>query len=216
MMEQLRNKGWARFPFTIDPKPVRDYLETQEKFRGPHIRANMYDAFLCFHPMSVIRAPILMDLFNRREVIDLMRAWIGQTPCLYSINCWWSLAGKDPQCWHNQEWHVDTDEDNFLCLFVYLTDVDMDGGPQQVGTEDNSILGPAGTVFVTNTLHTHRGLAPTKLPRLCCWARYGTGPNTNSADLDEVTPVPVAEIPTQMTGTAEEREINRLLIDFGG
>lgn len=43
---------------------------------------------------------------------------------------------------------------------------------------------PAGSMFLVNTLALHRGVVPTHTDRLLIWARYGLGPNTNSADLE--------------------------------
>jgi len=217
MLGRLREKGTAMLPMVAHAEELRAWLERQETFVGPHVRAkNMYSAFRYYDPNVVIKAPGLLDFCNHPVVIDVMEQWRGSVPCLYSVNCWWSLHGHEPQCWHNQEWHVDTDADRFLCLFVYLTDVDSEeDGPQQIDKDGVwSVLGKAGTMFVTDTLNRHRGLAPKSRDRLMLWARYGEGANSNSADLDGVTPIPVAEIPTHMTGTERERQINRLLVEW--
>lgn len=217
MIEDLRRKGTAMLPIEAEYWEIQEYLAWQQSFVGPHMRArDMYTAFRHYDPNVVIKAPTLLDTFNHPLVIDLMEEWLGFVPCLYSVNAWWSLKGFEPQCWHNQKWHVDTDADKFLCLFIYLTDVTSEeDGPQQIDKDGVwSILGRAGTMFVSNTLNKHRGLPPKNRDRLMVWARYGEGENSNSADLDGVTPIPVAEVPTQMTGTERERHINRLLVQW--
>jgi hypothetical protein len=75
------------------------------------------------------------------------------------------------------------------------------------------IGGPAGTVFIANTVAIHRGLMPTAKPRLIVWARYGLGCNTNSADLEQG---PLARIlaNSAMPDTLRNRYINRLLFEF--
>src|SRR5471032_1817355 len=65
-------------------------------------------------------------------------------------------------------------EFSLLCKTLYADDV-WNG------------LGPAGTMFLVNTIALHRGLMAKQKPRLVVWARYGLGPNTNSADLEQGT-----------------------------
>jgi hypothetical protein len=76
-----------------------------------------------------------------------------------------------------------------------------------------SVTGPAGTMFLVNTLALHRGLVPTRTPRLMLWARYGLGPNTNSADLEQ-GPLCRSQLVTDLRDTPRNRYINRLLFEF--
>lgn len=76
-----------------------------------------------------------------------------------------------------------------------------------------NIGGPAGMIFIANTVAIHRGLMPTAKPRLIVWARYGLGCNTNSMDLEQG---PLARLLTNsaMPDTLRNRYINRLLFEF--
>jgi len=73
--------------------------------------------------------------------------------------------------------------------------------------------GPAGTMWLVNTMALHRGLMPVNSPRLIVCARYGLGPCINSVDLEH-GPVARRLIPTSLTDTPRNRFVNRLLIDF--
>jgi hypothetical protein len=75
------------------------------------------------------------------------------------------------------------------------------------------IKGPAGTVFMANTVAIHRGLMPTKTPRLVAWARYGLGPNSNSIDLEQ-GPLSHHQVFGHLSDTPRNRYINRLLFEF--
>lgn len=75
------------------------------------------------------------------------------------------------------------------------------------------VTGPAGTMFLVNTLALHRGLVPARTPRLMLWARYGLGPNTNSADIEQ-GPLCHAQLVTDLPDTPRNRYINRLLFEF--
>jgi hypothetical protein len=75
------------------------------------------------------------------------------------------------------------------------------------------ITGPAGTIFTANTVAIHRGLMPTKTPRLVAWARYGLGPNSNSIDMEQ-GPLSHHQVFAHLPDTPRTRYINRLLFEF--
>jgi hypothetical protein len=76
-----------------------------------------------------------------------------------------------------------------------------------------TIAGPAGTMFLANTLALHRGLLPVASPRLILWARYGLGPNTNSDDLAQ-GPLARGQVSAQLADTPRNRYVNRLLFEY--
>lgn len=84
---------------------------------------------------------------------------------------------------------------------------------RQLGHRIVNVGGPAGTAFLANTLAIHRGLMPTKKPRLVVWARFGLGPNTNSVDLEQ-GPLGRFQVPTLLPDTLRNRFVNRLLFEF--
>src|SRR5262249_29599120 len=77
------------------------------------------------------------------------------------------------------------------------------------------IAGKAGTIFTANTVAIHRGLVPTKAPRLIVWARMGLAPNPNSLDLEQA-PRAFSGVASRLSDTPRTRYVNRLLFDFGG
>ena len=76
-----------------------------------------------------------------------------------------------------------------------------------------NVMGPAGTMFLVNTVALHRGLVPSVAPRLMLWARFGLGPNTNSADLEQ-GPLCRRQIGAELKDSPRNRYINRLLFEF--
>jgi hypothetical protein len=81
------------------------------------------------------------------------------------------------------------------------------------GDAIENVTGPAGTMFLVNTIALHRGLVPSDSPRLMIWARYGLGRNTNSADLEQ-GPLCRRQVCTALDDTPRNRYINRLLFEF--
>ena len=77
------------------------------------------------------------------------------------------------------------------------------------GSKATSIVGAAGSMFLVNTLALHRGLMPTKKPRLVIWARYGLDPPASLA-----LPVKSARAFSKLADTPRNRYVNRLLFEF--
>jgi hypothetical protein len=278
LLPELKEKGVVVPNLKLSRRKIADiraYLDPLPVYRGSHILSSDYrlrpfsevqrdSAFAGYTADQLLRAPHLVDFFNRPAIVDFIEAAFGCVPTLYSLNAWWSFPATSPTGDGMQRFHRDTDDWRFLTLFVYLTDVDEEAGPHQLVTgshtlqgmtrllehvrskapaeelidpqqsfdietyfrptfsafvEDHfrdstvNIGGPAGTVFIANTVAIHRGLMPTAKPRLIVWARYGLGRNTNSIDLEQG---PLARLLTNsvMPDTLRNRYINRLLFEF--
>jgi hypothetical protein len=68
-------------------------------------------------------------------------------------------------------------------------------------------------MFLVNTIAMHRGLMPTRTPRLLLWARYGLGRTCISADREH-GPLARRQVRTTLPDTARNRFINRLMFEF--
>lgn len=276
--ERFRGAAHLTLPFRLEPHAVaaiRTHLEGHAVHPGPHTLSSMdgcrqapldeirrTSSFAGYTLDQVLRTPGLIDLFNRPAIVDFVEHYLRCVPTLYSLNAWWSFPAAAPELGHVQFFHRDSDDWKFCTLFLYLTDVDLEGGPHQVvpgsqtvcGMEHvlarardrgedvdgfepaasfasplgsdwvthgdrlfkgsiHDITGPAGTMFLVNPLALHRGLVPSRTPRLMVWARYGLGPNTNSAD-QERGPLSRSQLTTTLRDTPRNRYINRLLFEF--
>ena len=270
LLESLRERSHAAIPMTMpNLDAVRRHFDLQPVHKGAHVFSfdgrpqSMADARANF-PMAgystdqVLRAPGLVDVLNDPRLVDLVEAYLGCVPTLYSVNAWWSHPANKPEMTNVQYFHRDTDDWRFLTLFIYLTDVGDDGGPHQVvpgshslegmrklvrkaawfprfdveqsfvedmgeefsancerlfSEEAANLTGAAGSMYLVNTLALHRGLLPSRTSRLVIWARYGLGPNTNSADLER-GPLGARLVQTALPDTPRNRYINRLLFEF--
>lgn len=224
-VERLRRDGFLPLGrANVDTGAMVEYFKRQPHHEGHHVfTENRW--FHGYRSDQVLRCPGLLDLFNAPTILEPVHDYLECVPTLYSVNAWWSLPGADsPQVEHVQHWHRDTDDWRFVTLFLYLTDVGEDCGPTQVcegshlsyqNADDYmraTLTGPAGSMFLVNTMCLHRGLVPQK-PRLVAWARYGLGPNTNSVDLEQ-GPVARHLLPCKLRDTPLLRYVNRLLVDF--
>jgi hypothetical protein len=276
LLATFRATGMVKLPYVLPPAIVagiRAHLDLHPVHRGPHIfsfnapPARLTDAsnahsMAGYRPDQLQRAPGLIDALNDPRIIDLVEAYLGCVPTLYSVNAWHSFPANRPDMVNVQHFHRDDDDWRFCALFIYLTDVGETEGPHQViagshtlkgmeelvrraaahghdvsqfdaansfvdcfgekfsadcerlfGTAVNTAIGPAGSMFLVNTIALHRGLVPRRASRLMVWARYGLGPNTNSADLEQ-GPLSKRQVPTSVPDTPRNRYINRLLFEY--
>lgn len=270
LLPNLENASFAKLPMMLQRVPeLKSYLEQFPVHKGPHAyaynqpqipldEARRDFPIVGYRSDQILRAPGLIDQLNDPRLIDLIEAHLGCVPTLYSVNAWWSFPAEKPELYYSQYFHRDTDDWRFITLFIYLTDVDSDGGPHQIipgshslktmkelarGTswlkpfdaeasfvksmgaefaeqcerhfakQTVSLMGPAGSMFLVNTLALHRGLMPTRTPRLLMWARYGLGPTCISTD-QEHGPISTRLVSTALADTPRNRYINRLLVEF--
>lgn len=99
-------------------------------------------AFGSYKLEEVARAPHLLELANDPAILALAAAYLGCTPTLYSLNAWWSFAGRASDTGLTQSFHRDRDDFKFCTLFVYLTDAAEGRGAQEYirGSHDPDVL----------------------------------------------------------------------------
>lgn len=192
-VELLRRTGICAVPGldTEEVAEVRSYFakslvyvdahipETARK-RGDRPCANLldrarYSECICVELSRALLAPRLFE--KAVGLTDVASAYLGASPAYaYSSNAFWTrpIGGVRPDI---QDTHRDLDDERFLVLFCYLSDVktDEDGPHALVGPDgvERKIYGPAGTMFLADTSHPHRGLKPTKGTRGIWWMRWG-------------------------------------------
>jgi hypothetical protein len=160
------------------------------------------DCHIAHHEAEdVIRAPYILALANRPELLEVAETFLGCKPTISYIAVWWSYPTETgPQ--QAENYHRDVDDWRFLKLFVYLTDVDENNGPhfyviesagskkmrtlgrfkddavkQAFGGQSiRCITGEAGTAFLENTFGIHKGCPVESGHRLVCQVVYSMFP----------------------------------------
>jgi hypothetical protein len=82
--------------------------------------------YACYDNHDTVNAPHLLDLAFNEDILNLVENYIGCTPTIFSMNCWWTLPGNQKS--GIEKFHRDWDDYKFLALFIYLTDVDEESG----------------------------------------------------------------------------------------
>ncbi len=150
---------------------------------------------------TVLQCPHILELANRRDVLQLAADYLGCVPTISGMGIHWSLPSSATDVVNG--FHRDPDDWRFVKLFVYLTDVDTDSGPHQyvIGSHRQSgrflanhyteadirrrygdggvrtITGSRGTSFMADTWGIHRGVVAHLTPRLNFQVQYSIFPN---------------------------------------
>ncbi len=170
---------------------------------------------LCVHTWDAIRAPHLLEIALEytpfaAEYLDVERS------VAYSMNAFWTRPGPAATRADIQELHCDQDDDRFLAMFVFLTDVLTDeDGPQELAGPNNilrRIYGPAGTVFLSDTMRPHRGLKPRSRERGIWWFRWGISERPAAYVWDKIEPLEARCLGNRYPTDTATRDLLRLLI----
>ncbi|WP_052403006.1 hypothetical protein [Muricoccus aerilatus] len=150
---------------------------------------------------TVIGCPGLLEAINAPSILHLATEYLGCKPTISSLGVRWSLPAA-PRPESTQLFHRDPDDWRFLKLFVYLTDVGPEAGPdvyvrgshltsarfrvkpyqrnaleRKYGPQSvHTITGAAGTAFVADTHGIHMGMPPAGAPRLILQVQYSILP----------------------------------------
>ena len=176
----------------------------------------------CHDMETVVLAPYVWDLAI--SLLPTAARYLGAQPRLYSMNAFWVRASEAVPRLGLQTFHRDHDDERFLALFVYGTDVlaEADGPPRFVlGSHDPDhlpidcappVYGPAGTAFLADTRGLHMGVKPTSPePRLILWARWGISERPWSYDNDRLEPVDARRLGGRYPADPATRDLVRLV-----
>lgn len=143
---------------------------------------SMHDVILAPHwfEVSLKMTEVVAEYFGTKDIV------------LYSYNCFYS---NQPGGVYTavQSWHRDHDSDNFLAMFMYLTDVNNIEDGAHAFEERNGnrvdIFGPAGTIFFADTRQMHMGHKPKNKSRGMVWARWSLQPEPITYAIDCLSPI---------------------------
>ena len=184
MIAELQSRGIVDLRPMAGAEDTMTFLEGCPRYPGhvkgasvaPHQPGNS----TCWAPSDVLRAPSFFEF--ALGLTEVAREYLGQEPLLYSVNAFTTYPIAGPMNPDIQEWHRDRDDERFLALFVFLSDVtSTDDGASLFmqgthnGAEDGAVhitLGPVGTAFLADTRGLHMGVRPTRSPRTLAWARW--------------------------------------------
>lgn len=183
--------------------------------RGPVARADATGDCLCVHTWDSVRVPHLFELglAYSAEAAEYLEVECANA---YSSNAFWTRPSFSPARGDIQEFHSDRDDERFLALFVYLTDVlRHEDGPHEITGPDGAVrpvYGPAGTAFLADTSRPHRGVKPTSRERGIWWWRWGISARPPANVWDKIEPLPARCLGDRYPLDTRLRESIKLLV----
>lgn len=208
----LSNKGYINFGKVLNEDQVNHLIEQLKPlkcfdpfkqdlgfFDAAEIPEEVHVAN--YKRSDLAQIPEVMEIANDPKLLQLAQDFLGATPTISNINCWWSTS-NNKEAEQAQFFHRDVDDYRFCKIFIYLTDVAMENGPH-VYVEDspssNSLTkirryqdeeienefgkgkikyftGKKGSMFMVNTYGFHKGLLPKEGRRLLLQIQYSLNP----------------------------------------
>lgn len=245
-IDALRRDGIVQLP-AIGPGPVYDIWThlTKCEVKNAHVEAKATSEpvrlrsalaagqwpMMCHAMRDVILAPHLFEA--ALELRELAQDYFdGERPLLYSMNVIWTQPAPGvPQYQDTHSWHRDGDDRKQLVMFMFGTDVGIDGahlyqkGSHRIADSDlgrdfrdpapesiEAIYGPAGSVFLADTGGLHIGLRPRK-HRMLAWARWGVSDPPESYRWDQLAPIPRALLGERYPSDPVLQEAVHLIVD---
>lgn len=188
LLRELEIKGFARIENLLSEAEASDVvawlLARHHTERGDY-------------PLrTVLECPYVMRLVHDPRVVTVAESYLRCRATLSSIGIRWSFPNGAPS--DVNALHRDPDDWRFVKVFVYLTDVDTDSGPhlyvlgshrtrgrlfaRPYAAEEldrhypsdafHQVIGKAGTSFIADTYGIHKGMIPSKRPRLMLMMQY--------------------------------------------
>ncbi|MEL0106303.1 MAG: hypothetical protein VW802_05090 [Rhodospirillaceae bacterium] len=142
--QNLVESSYAMLPTVSGTKvaEMRDYFERTPCYGGPYDPDCPEPAMFSvdelreqgentarYKTRDVIECPHVMRTASDPALLSIMTKHLGTVPMILDYSCWWSFAQEDQNSQHAQLYHFDLADYRFCLMFIYLTDVDMDGGP---------------------------------------------------------------------------------------
>jgi hypothetical protein len=198
-LDLLRRDGIVQIGKVVPVADIATALQDEETKPGHVWRPTDQNSpdVCCYSFKQVLRIPGFLTY--ALSLTEFVRAYLETDPVMYSVNAYWS---KPAEKTHPalQELHRDKDDNRFLTLFIYGTDVlCLDDGPHQylMGTQHGAENGQHVSVygwrmygFLADGRGLHRGLMPRSGPRLLAWVRWGISDPPATYLSDGAEPVP--------------------------
>ncbi len=153
---------------------------------------------------TLLKTSFVLKAAHNEKILNILQSYFD---CKFKLDWvwgWWSFPNSNkigPQMFHR-----DYESMNFIKVFTYLTDVDLNNGPHEIiigshkidklykrerfSDEDvlknfdsklkKTILGKKGKTFLADTFALHRGLQPMKNSRLVLVFLYSVVPSNRS------------------------------------
>ena len=217
-LDELRQRGIVIFKQFISDEMVASILEQLKplkcydryrKFHGQFVDDFTIDTVPAeshtadFYQKDLLQIPEILAIANNSDILKLVEGYLGVKPVISNLSCWYSLPVNEAPT-ESQFFHRDKDDIKFLKLFIYLCDVDENGGPHiyvagsagdrkfrwrlryqeheveaRYSKEDILCLtANQGDAFVEDTFGLHKGTVPKKNRRLLLQVQYSVNPLT--------------------------------------
>ena len=197
---------------------ICDYFHNQKFFsdKDPNTKYNLDDKANLkvgyFSIEDTLNCPHILEIANDENIINILTSYFQCPFKLDYINSWWSFKNPGSINEKTQYFHRDLDNFNFIKMFLYLTDVDINKGAHQyvVGSHNKTynlkisrsiidkkdlnfdnlevfdFVGESGSALLADTFGLHRGATPINGDRLMIVFSYSVKNSIHSVDKQNI------------------------------
>lgn len=172
-----------------------------------------HNGLACYELSTIVLAPFIIE--TALGYLDFIESYLGGPAVMYSVNAFWSLKSAGPRV-ETQIFHRDNDDEKFLALFTYLTDVDETCAHKFVAASHRGyagaiieVKGPAGTIFIEDGRGLHKAECQNEKPRLMSWVRFGVSAPPGVYGFDRLQKI---SSPLYFRLSEREREVCRFIV----
>lgn len=135
LLGQIQSNGFAKIMDLTEEQitSLQSGLDKQLADEIPEIKNSTLAKLITenvhwFRQQPLLKIPELFEIANNPFILNLVTQYLGAIPSILSYISWISIAGRS-QAKDAQLFHYDHVDFKFIKLFIYLTDVDENGGP---------------------------------------------------------------------------------------
>lgn len=169
-------------------------------FINKNIMIDNSPTFWIANQSDILQIDVVKQLVTDPLILQIVQKYLGCNPILCQTNLWYSgITNYEEE--RTQLFHQDYDDINFLKIFIYLTDVDINSGPHvYISSSLNNMIEPPnyapssrltdtfatdtygdairvftgelGTIIIENTNGFHKGLKVTNGNRIVMQLQY--------------------------------------------
>lgn len=135
---ELNLNGYVKYEKNLDAKSIEKLLHFSNNsivtnlagkesfFDSTQVNSTIYR----YSQNEILNNEEVQSIICDNGILEIVENYFGSAPYLDMVDMWWSTdfqkeASKDAAQW----FHFDLDRVNWLKVFIYLTDVEMDSGP---------------------------------------------------------------------------------------
>ncbi len=142
-IENLNINGFSINENFLENEKIENIKEELKKLKGRYSGDNVKDNSLTkfdlkqninstrftYDSNDLLEIPSIQKLMLSDEILKTAQEYLNSLPIIDIVTAWWTFPTEKSDIHGAQFWHFDMDRTKWIKVFIYLNDVNIDGGP---------------------------------------------------------------------------------------